>query len=157
MGARIDPDKQAKIVFADTGPIDLAWDPLQFSRGLVSHGDVSIFGSTVTSYEPLAIGAKAKDKALTLAATPVGWKAGDRLILTGESATNSSGVNHDEEVQIVSVGVTSDGHTVVTITDPKTFTRPVAINFVEALLPDTDVFEHICNENEKDARHLVGK
>ena len=118
-GQRIDPDKCAKIVFADSGPIDLSWDPLQFSRGLVSHGEVSIFGSTVTSYEQLAVGAKAKDKTLVLTATPIGWKAGDRLILTGDTATNSNGVNHDEEVQIVNVGVTGDGHTVVTITDPK--------------------------------------
>ena len=36
------------------------WDPLQFSHGLVSHGEVSIFGSTVTSYEQLAADAKAK-------------------------------------------------------------------------------------------------
>jgi hypothetical protein len=41
----------------------------------------------------------------------------------------------------------------VTITDPKTFTKPVTINFVEHLLPDTDVFEHVCAENEKDAAH----
>jgi hypothetical protein len=42
----------------------------------------------------------------------------------------------------------------VTVTDPKVFTKPVTINFVEGLLPDTDVFEHICYENEKDAGHL---
>ena len=44
----------------------------------------------------------------------------------------------------------------VTITDPKTFTGPFTINFVEELLPDTDVFEHICYENEKDAAHQPG-
>ena len=43
-----------------------------------------------------------------------------------------------------------------TITDPKMFVRPVTIHFVEELLPDTDVFEHICYENEKDAVHHVG-
>src|SRR5712691_812685 len=45
----------------------------------------------------------------------------------------------------------------VTITDPKSFTRPITINFVEELLPDTDVFEHICNENEKDTAHQPGR
>jgi hypothetical protein len=45
----------------------------------------------------------------------------------------------------------------VTVTDPKVFTKPVTINFVEGLLPDTDVFEHICAENEKDTDHLPGK
>ena len=77
MGQRIDADKHAKVVFADRGPIDLAWDPLQFSRGLVSHGDVSIFGTTVTSFEQLQTDAHAKDTTLILANSPIGWKAGD--------------------------------------------------------------------------------
>ena len=45
----------------------------------------------------------------------------------------------------------------VTMTDPKVFTRPVTINFVEDLLPDTDVLEHFCAENEKDTAHLPGR
>jgi hypothetical protein len=45
----------------------------------------------------------------------------------------------------------------VTITDPKTFTRPVLMNFVEDLLPDTDLLEHYCLEAEKDAAHQPGK
>lgn len=45
----------------------------------------------------------------------------------------------------------------VTITDPKTFTKPVSIKFVEALLPDSDVLEHVCAEDEKDAAHMPGK
>ncbi len=104
MGQRIDANVRAQVIFADTGPIDLAWDPLQFSRGLVSHGEVSIFGSTVTSFEQLAVDAKAGATQLVLAQTPTGWKAGDRLVLTGDTAMNSRGVNHDEQVQIVSVG-----------------------------------------------------
>jgi len=31
------------------------------------------------------------------------------------------------------------------------------LHFVEQLLPDTDVFEHICYENEKDAAHVPGR
>src|SRR5262245_39320328 len=119
VGERIDPGKSAKVIFADTGAIDLAWDPLQFSRGLVSHGEVSIFGSTVTSYKQLAGDAKVANKTLVLADTPTGWKAGDRVILTGNTATNSKNVNRDEELQIVSVATTADHHTVVTLTDPK--------------------------------------
>ena len=37
------------------------------------------------------------------------------------------------------------------------FTKPVTINFVEQLLPDTDVFEHFCVEDEKDAAHQPGR
>jgi hypothetical protein len=118
-GERIDADKRAKVVFADGGAIDLAWDPLQFSRGLVSHGEVSIFGSEVTAFVPIDRDALAKSTTLVLAETPVGWRPGDRLVLTGDTATDRKNVNHDEEVQIVSMGQSADQHTTVTITDPK--------------------------------------
>ena len=79
---------------------------------------MSIFGSTVTGYEQLATAAKAHDKTLVLAAAPTGWRPGDRLIISGDTAPDASGSNHDEEVQIVSIAPAVDGNTVVTITDP---------------------------------------
>src|SRR5262249_55110842 len=42
---RIDAQHSARVIFADRGAIDLNWDPLQFSRGLVSHGEVSVYGT----------------------------------------------------------------------------------------------------------------
>jgi hypothetical protein len=45
----------------------------------------------------------------------------------------------------------------VTITDPRMFTRPITINFVEGLLPDTDLIEHFCLEAENDVKHHPGK
>jgi hypothetical protein len=45
----------------------------------------------------------------------------------------------------------------ITITDPRTFTRPITFSVVEQLLPDTDLFEHYCLENEKDDRHFPGR
>ena len=43
----------------------------------------------------------------------------------------------------------------VTIDDPKIYTRPFTIKFGELLVPDTDVLEYICAENEKDRAHLA--
>jgi len=45
----------------------------------------------------------------------------------------------------------------VTITDPQTFTKPITFSVVEALLPDTDLFEHYCSENEKDDARFPGR
>ena len=45
----------------------------------------------------------------------------------------------------------------ITITDPQTFTKPITFGVVEELLPDTDLFEHYCLENEKDDAHLPGR
>ena len=37
------------------------------------------------------------------------------------------------------------------------FTRPIAFSVVEELLPDTDLFEHYCLENERDDSHFPGR
>jgi hypothetical protein len=45
----------------------------------------------------------------------------------------------------------------LTIDDPKAYTRPWAVNLPLQLLPDADLLEYVCNENEKDLKHMVGK
>lgn len=44
-----------------------------------------------------------------------------------------------------------------TIDDPKAYTKPFTVKHTMHLLPDSEILENICNENEKDAVHLVGK
>ena len=48
------------------------------------------------------------------------------------------------------------GHMDVTITidDPVMYTKPFTVKATEILLPDSDVLETVCNENEKDRAHL---
>jgi hypothetical protein len=43
----------------------------------------------------------------------------------------------------------------VTIEDPKMYTRPFTVKVTELLVPDSDILESICNENEKDRAHLI--
>lgn len=45
----------------------------------------------------------------------------------------------------------------VTIDDPRTYTRPFSIRYTQTLVPDTDILESICGENEKDRAHLIGQ
>jgi hypothetical protein len=45
----------------------------------------------------------------------------------------------------------------VTIDDATTYTKPFSIRYGLTLTPDTDVLETVCAENERDAKHLVGK
>jgi hypothetical protein len=42
----------------------------------------------------------------------------------------------------------------ITIDDPKMYTKPVAFKVTELLLPDTDILESFCAENEKDRAHM---
>jgi hypothetical protein len=44
-----------------------------------------------------------------------------------------------------------------TIDDPKAYTKPWTVTIPIELVPDTELLEQVCNENEKDVRHLVGK
>jgi hypothetical protein len=45
----------------------------------------------------------------------------------------------------------------LTLDDPKTFTKPVTIALAVNYVPDTEMLEYVCNENERDSAHLVGK
>jgi hypothetical protein len=45
----------------------------------------------------------------------------------------------------------------MTIDDPQTYTRPFTIRLKQRLLPDTDLLESFCAEDEKDLKHVEGK
>jgi hypothetical protein len=45
----------------------------------------------------------------------------------------------------------------VTIDDPKAYTKPWTVRLGWTLVPDTDLIESICEENNKDLPHMVGK
>src|SRR5262250_1738644 len=84
----------------------------------------------------------------------VGKWDGDTLVVdtigfNDLSWLDARGHGHSEEMRVQERFHRRDfGHleVAVTITDPKVFTKAFTVNFVERLLPDTDVFEHICAE-----------
>jgi hypothetical protein len=45
----------------------------------------------------------------------------------------------------------------ITIDDPKTFTKLFTVTKHPEFRADYEMLEYICNENERDARHLVGQ
>ena len=45
----------------------------------------------------------------------------------------------------------------VTVDDAKAYTKPWTVTLNQTILPDTDLLEYHCNENEKDRVHLVGQ
>ncbi|MBB5517852.1 Ig-like domain-containing protein [Amphiplicatus metriothermophilus] len=111
------PDVQAVISIADNGPIDVAWDPMLLSRGLISHGAVEIHGAQKDAFVRLAVDPMKGDTALVLESPPEGWRVGDKLVLTGTHLTPHGeaeygepypGDTEDEELVIVAI----DGNTV---------------------------------------------
>jgi hypothetical protein len=45
----------------------------------------------------------------------------------------------------------------VTVNDPKTFTKPFTVKLNQRLLPDAELIEFVCAENNRSTPHLVGK
>jgi hypothetical protein len=45
----------------------------------------------------------------------------------------------------------------VTIDDSKAYTKPWTVRLHQVLVPDTELLDYYCNDNEKDAVHAVGK
>ena len=109
----IQSDKTVEIIIADNGAIDLKWDSKQLSRGLVSHGKVTMHGMEKTTHLKLELDAMAGDTELLLENVPKNWQIGDRIVLTGTHyvpwGTSSTGApnrymgTQDEELQITDI------------------------------------------------------
>jgi len=83
----------------------------------------------------------------------------DTIGFNDRSWLDVRGTPHSEEMRVEERFRRRDyGHLdlTTTITDPKTFTRPITFGVVLDLMPDTDLLEHYCAENEKDDAHIRG-
>lgn len=89
---------EAVIQIADNGPIDVAWDPQLFSRGLISHGDIQIHGAQKDSFLRLAEDPLKGQTMLVLEEAPDGWAVGDRLVLTGTHLGTKTNNNGDKQI-----------------------------------------------------------
>jgi hypothetical protein len=95
----------------------------------------------------------------------VGRWEGDTLVVETAGFNDKTwldviGHPHSEALRVVERYHRRDfGHMDVQMTfdDPQMYTKPFAIKYTQNLLADSDIFENICNENEKDRTHLVQK
>jgi hypothetical protein len=78
----------------------------------------------------------------------------DRGWLDARGHTHSESLHLTERFQRLDFG---HMEVQLTIDDPKTFTRPFTIKLKQHLVPDSDLLESFCAENEKDSTHVEGK
>jgi hypothetical protein len=45
----------------------------------------------------------------------------------------------------------------LTVDDPKAYTRPWTVTLKQTIVANSDLLDYVCQENEKDVPHLVGK
>lgn len=93
----------------------------------------------------------------------VGKWDGDTLVIdsTGfndRTWLDAMGHGHSEDLHLTErIRRPDAGHLNISITfdDPKMYLKPWTIQFSNDLLTDSDVFEYVCNENEKDVVHMT--
>jgi hypothetical protein len=88
----------------------------------------------------------------TLVVETIGFN--DRGWLDARGHTHSDALHLTERFHRFDFG---DMELQLTIDDSKTYTRPFTIRLRQRLLPDSDLLESICAENEKDSRHTESK
>jgi hypothetical protein len=92
----------------------------------------------------------------------VGRWEGDTLVVDAagfndRTRLDAAGHPHTEQMHLQERFHRRDfGHMDLTVTvdDPEMYTKPLSYTVTEVLLPDSDVLETVCNENEKDLAHL---
>ncbi|HEV8079043.1 MAG TPA: G8 domain-containing protein, partial [Marinobacter sp.] len=67
---------KVEIIIADNGDIDVDWDPLLLSRGLILHGTTQIHGATKTAHGKVAVDPRAGDITLQMSRSPSNWRVG---------------------------------------------------------------------------------
>lgn len=95
----------------------------------------------------------------------IGKWEGDTLVvetvgLTDRSPLDVIGHPHSEAMRVTERFQRRDfGHMEIQITidDPKTYTRPITYTVNARLLPDTDLIESFCIENERDSNHIAAR
>lgn len=95
----------------------------------------------------------------------VGHWQGDTLVVESNGFKDRTwldilGHPHSEALHVVErINRFDFGHMEITetIDDPKAFTRPFTIRIDANIVPDSELLEYVCAENERDSIHLVGK
>ena len=92
----------------------------------------------------------------------VGHWEGDTLVVENAGFNDQTwldaGHPHSDDLRVTERFHRKDfGHMdlKMTFSDPKIYARPFSVDVELELVPDTELLEYVCNENEKDVKHFV--
>ncbi len=93
----------------------------------------------------------------------VGHWDGDTLVVESSGFNDRTWIDtgghpHSEALRVTERFLRRDfGHITLqtTIDDPKAYTKPWTVSYDLRLLPDTELLEYVCTENNKDMQHIV--
>jgi hypothetical protein len=123
--------------------------------GVLSEGGV--YRQVLTDGRPLP-----EDPNPTWMGYSVGHWDGDTLVVENAGFNDQTwldaGHPHSEQLRVTERFQRKDfGHMdlKMTFSDPKIYARPFSVDVELELVPDTELLEYVCNENEKDVKHFV--
>jgi hypothetical protein len=134
---------------------------------LNSAGEMAILYEAVHGFRQIFLDGRAlpKDPQPTWMGYSIGHWDGDTLAIETTGFNDQGWLDNDGRPATDALHVTERfkrkdvGHLdlEITIDDPKAYTKPWVVKESFKLLPDTELLEYVCNENNKDLSHLVGK
>jgi hypothetical protein len=106
-----------------------------------------------------------KDPNPTWMGYSVGHWDGDTLVVESSGFVNNNWLDNGGHMGTEAMRLTERFHRrdyghidlQVTIDDPKAYTKPWTVDLEFNATPDSELIEYVCDENEKDINHLVGK
>jgi hypothetical protein len=157
-------DPQARCVLSGVPRENVVPYPFKI---LNTNGEIVILYEALHSYRQIFMDGRQlpKDPNPTWMGYSIGHWDGDTLVIessgfVGDNWLDNNGHPGTEALHLTERLHRKDfGHIdfQMTIDDPKAYTKPWTVNLKFNLNPSTELIEYVCDENEKDVSHLVGK
>jgi hypothetical protein len=156
-------DPQGRCVLSGVPREDVVPYPFKI---LNSNGVIVILYEALHSYRQIFMDGRPmpKDPNPTWMGYSIGHWDGDTLVVESAGFVDNNWLDNNGHPGTESMHLTERfrrrdfGHIDLkaTIDDPKAYTKPWTVN-LELTRADTELIEYVCDENEKDFGHLVGK
>jgi len=157
-------DPQARCVLSGVPRENVVPYPFKI---LNTNGMIVILYEALHSYRQIFVDGRAlpKDPNPTWMGYSIGHWEGDTLVVESSGFVDNNWLDNNGHPGTEALHLTERfrrrdfGHIdlQITIDDSKAYTKPWAVNLQLTLTPDTELIEYVCDENEKDVGHLVGK
>ena len=132
-----------------------------------TNGEIVILYEALHSYRQIFMDGRAlpKDPNPTWMGYSIGHWEGDTLVVNSSGFVDNNWLDNNGHPGTEALRLTERFHRRdfghidlhITVDDPKAYTKPWSVDLQLNLTPDTELIEYVCDENEKDVRHLVGK
>ncbi len=158
--------KENRFLDAQCLPAQFATRELLPFKILPFKGMVTILYEMYSSYRQIFTDGRElpKDPNPTWSGYSVGKWDGDTLVVDTTGFNDADSIlpgrrPHGDALHIIERFWRRDfGHLEIqfTIDDPRVYAKPWSFKGDAHLVPDTELLEYVCNENEKDLKHMVG-